>query len=72
MRARRSIRRLMGDRRGATAIEYALILGLIALTMTVALPKITQSLNLTMVTAREGMKGKLCEGDPTQEGTQCR
>lgn len=72
MAARHLISRLIGNRRGATAVEYSLILGLIALAVLVALPDITQALKSTMVTAREGLKGKVCEGDPTQDGTQCR
>lgn len=65
-------RRLRRDRRGATAIEYGFLIALIALALTVTLPSISQSLRSTMVTAREGLKGKICESDPTQDGTQCR
>lgn len=72
MSLRDFIRRLARDQDGATAIEYCLILALIGLALVVVLPEVAQSIRATMVTAREGMKGKLCEGDPTQSGTQCR
>jgi pilus assembly protein Flp/PilA len=41
----KSIRKLAGDRKGATAIEYGLIAAFIALAMVVALPKISTSLS---------------------------
>jgi Flp pilus assembly pilin Flp len=64
-------KRLCRDRRGATAIEYGFLVALIALALTVTLPSISQNLKSIMVTAREGLKGKICRSDPTQDGTQC-
>ena len=70
---RRSLLRQLGrNRRGATAIEYGFLIALIALALVVVLPGIAQSLKSTMVTAREGLKGKTCKGDPTQDGIQCQ
>ena len=40
----KNVRKLAGDRKGATAIEYGLIAAFIALAMVVALPKISSSL----------------------------
>jgi pilus assembly protein Flp/PilA len=41
----KNVRKLAGDRKGATAIEYGLIAAFIALAMVVALPKISTSLS---------------------------
>lgn len=63
--------KLSDDQRGATAIEYGLIAALVALAFMSALPGISHSIEATLVTAREGLKGKVCESDPTAQGTQC-
>jgi len=65
------MRRLVRDQKGATAIEYGLLIALIAIVLVVALPPLTHSLRSNMIRAREGMKGKVCASDPTAHGTQC-
>jgi Flp pilus assembly pilin Flp len=66
------VERLLVDRRGATAIEYGLIAALIALAVAGVLPTLEHEIEATMVRSREGLKGKVCEGDPTNDGIQCR
>lgn len=63
--------RLSGHCRAATAIEYGLIAALIALAVASVLPSVSHEITATMVRSREGMKGKICQGDPTDSGTQC-
>jgi pilus assembly protein Flp/PilA len=65
------LKRFFGDRRGATAIEYGLIAALIALAAASALPNVVHEITATMVRSREGLKGKICQGDPTDAGIQC-
>lgn len=66
------MKRLMRDRTAATAIEYGLIAALVALAAAAVLPDVSHQLQAKMVTAREGLKGKTCTGDPTDVGIQCR
>ncbi|MGN3973358.1 Flp family type IVb pilin [Tsuneonella sp. SYSU-LHT278] len=51
------LRPLLRDQRGATAIEYGLIVALIGIAMTVALASTGNSLSSTMDAARIGMGG---------------
>lgn len=66
-----TLKRFFDDHRGATAIEYGLIVALIALAVAGALPLVEHEITATMVRSREGLKGKVCQGDPTASGIQC-
>ncbi len=50
--------RLIGDQRGATAIEYGLIAALIAVAAITALQGVGNQLNATMTEAQTKMQGK--------------
>lgn len=64
--------RLIGSRKATAATEYGFMAALIVLALVFVLPAVAGSLEVTIVTLREGLKGKACEGDPTRRGTQCR
>lgn len=51
------IQRLIRDERGATAVEYGLIVALIAIVMVVALQSTGNSLSGVMTTASTAMAG---------------
>ena len=51
------LKRLIRDERGATAIEYGLIVALIAIVMVAALQSTGNSLSGVMTTASTAMKG---------------
>lgn len=65
------MKRFFDDHRGATAIEYGMIAIFIALAVTGALPLVEHQITATMVSSREGLKGKVCQGDPTASVIQC-
>lgn len=67
----RSYRKMIGDRRGATSIEYGLIAMLVALALIVGLPPLTVTLRSKMLTAEMGLQGRKCTSDPLAQGVQC-
>ena len=59
-RARYSIRRLLVDEGGATAVEYAIIAALISITIIAAVSLVGENVSLLFDTVAEKLGGKCC------------
>jgi pilus assembly protein Flp/PilA len=57
IRAMRHLRQLLRDRRGATAIEYALVASLIAVAAIVSMQSLGQNVNNTFKTVNQSVSG---------------